>query len=288
MKQFKIQHSFTDRSEKSIEKYFNEVNKYDLIDSEKEVELTKKIKKGNQEAVEELVNANLKFVISVAKQYSQSNMPLSDLISEGNYGLIKAAHKFDETKGFKFISFAVWWIRQSILQYIGENKRLIKLPSNKNNLSSSYVKAVEYLSQILEREPNKGEICEYLEISEKDYEFIRKGNINHSSLDSSISSDENSSTLIEIVENSNSSRPEDVLIEDSLKDDINRVLNVLSVKEKEVLTKLYGIGCKEVSKDQLAKDMSYSSERIRQLNKSALTKLSKNTKVIRLLRQYVV
>jgi RNA polymerase primary sigma factor len=286
MKQFKIQQTLTDRSEKSVEKYFNEVNRQSSITSEEEVELTKKIKQGDKLALDKLVNANLKFVISVAKKYQSSGVPLSDLISEGNYGLIKAAHKFDETKGFKFISYAVWWIRQSILQSISENKRLIKVPSNKNSQTGQFLNAFSDLMQALEREPTEYEISEYMDIEVENVKMLYNATKSHSSLDSKVGDTEDSSSLIDLIEDEFSEKPETSLINESLSSDLFRTMNILSEKERNVIIKHYGIGCKPLSKEEIAKEMSYTTERIRQLLKGAERKLSKNYSAKKLLVKY--
>lgn len=287
MKQFKITQNLTDRSEKSVEKYFNDVNRQDSITPDEEVELARKISQGDEKALERLVNANLKFVISVAKKYQSSGVPLSDLINEGNIGLVKAARRFDETKGFKFISFAVWWIRQSILQSISENKRLVKVPSNKNMAGGRYVKAVSDLTQTLEREPTYEEIAEFMETDEDLVSILDDITKNHKSLDSKISSSEDSSSLIDLMEDDMFDNPEDSLIDESLKDDMERAFKILSKNERYVLKNLYGIGCKVKSKEEIAKEMEFSPERIRQLGKSAERKMSNNSSVRKLLTKYM-
>jgi RNA polymerase primary sigma factor len=287
MRQFKVTQTLTDRSEKSVEKYFNDVNKRETITAEEEVELAKRIAQGDEKAFEKLVSANLKFVISVAKKYQSSGMPLSDLINEGNIGLVKAARKFDETKGFKFISFAVWWIRQTILQSIADNKRLIKVPSNKNMAGGRYVKAVSDLTQQLEREPTHEEIAEFMETDTELIDILNDITKNHKSLDSKVSSSDESSTLIDLMEDEMFERPEDSLLDESLKDDIERAFNILSKNEKYVIKKLYGIGCNPRSKEEIAKDMDFSPERIRQLGKSAERKMANNKSIRNLLIKYM-
>jgi RNA polymerase primary sigma factor len=287
MKQFKIQNTLTDRSEKSVEKYFNEVNRQSSITSEEEVELTRKIKNGDKEALDKLINANLKFVISVAKKYQSSGVPLSDLISEGNYGLIKAAHRFDETKGFKFISFAVWWIRQSILQSISDNKRLVKIPSNKNNQTGQFLNAFSDLMQVLEREPTEFELSEYMDLDVNSINHLYSATKKHSSLDMKVGDSDDSSSLMDLMEDEFSENPETSLVNESLSDDLSRVMNMLSEKERNVIIKIYGIGCKPLSKEELAKEMSYTTERIRQLKKDAEKKLSRSHSAKKLLIKYM-
>lgn len=287
MRQFKVTQTLTDRSEKSVEKYFNDVNKKETITAEEEVELARRIAQGDEKAFEKLVSANLKFVISVAKKYQSSGMPLSDLINEGNIGLVKAARKFDETKGFKFISFAVWWIRQTILQSIADNKRLIKVPSNKNMAGGRYVKAVSDLTQQLEREPTHEEIAEFMETDTELIEILNDITKKHKSLDSKVSSSDESSTLIDLMEDEMFERPEDSLLDESLKDDIERAFNVLSKNEKYVIKNLYGIGCNPRNKEEIAKDMNFSPERIRQLGKSAERKMANNKSIRNLLIKYM-
>jgi RNA polymerase primary sigma factor len=287
MKQFKIQKSVTDRSDKSIEKYFNEVNKFTPLSSQEEVDLVVKAKNGDSQALDLLINSNLKFVISVAKKYQHNGLDFSDLINEGNIGLIKAAHRFDETKGFKFISFAVWWIRQSIIQAISEKRRMIKVPSHKNAAGGRYLQAISNLSQELERSPTDEEISEYMEISVSDVMLIEKSVSMHSSLDAKISSDEDSTSLIDLITDENGNETDYVLIDESLQKDMERALSILSEKEMYIIKSLYGIGCKELDKETIANQLNYTPERIRQLKNSAERKISQSKSAKSILLKYI-
>jgi RNA polymerase primary sigma factor len=287
MKQFKIQKSVTDRSDKSIEKYFHEVNKFSPLSAQEEVDLVVKAKSGDLKALELLINSNLRFVISVAKKYQHNGLDFNDLINEGNLGLIKAAHKFDETKGFKFISFAVWWIRQSIIQAISEKRRMIKVPSHKNAAGGKYLQAISNLSQELERSPTDEEIAEYMDLSVEDIILIENSVLTHSSLDAKVSSDEDSSSLIDLISDEDAQSTDKFLIDESLQKDMERALNILSEKEMYIIKSLYGIGCKELDKETLANQLNYTPERIRQLKISAERKISQSESAKKILLKYI-
>ena len=287
MRQLKIQQSLTNRTEKSIEQYFTDVNKYDSITPEREFELSKLIKEGDEKALQELVQANLRFVISVAKKYQNTGLPLADLINEGNLGLIKAAERFDGTRGFKFISFAVWWIRQTIIQAISEKKRMIKVPSNKNLEAGKYLRAVQHLQQTLEREPSEFEVCEYMDISCDAGRTLKQATNLHSSLDAKVSSDENSSCLVNVIEDTSQACPDSSLIDDSLKKDMYRAFEILTNNEQLVIRYFYGIDCQTHSKEQIASKLGYSNERIRQITKKAEKKLLENSSTKKLLQKYL-
>lgn len=287
MRQFKIQKSTTDRSDKSVEKYFNEVNKFSLLSSEEEFNLVVKAKRGDSKALDLLISSNLKFVISVAKKYQHNGLDFCDLINEGNIGLIKAAHKFDETKGFKFISYAVWWIRQSIILAISEKRRMIKVPSHKNAAGGLFLQAISNLSQKLERNPTNEEISEYMEISVNDVISIEKSVGTHSSLDSKISSDEDSSSLIDLISDENGKETDYILIDESLQKDMQRALSILSEKEMYIIKSLYGIGCKGLDKETIASELNYTPERIRQLKNSAERKISESKSAKSILLKYI-
>jgi RNA polymerase primary sigma factor len=287
MKQFKIQKSVTDRSDKSIEKYFNEVNRFNTLSAQEEFELVVKAKNGDSKALELLINSNLRFVISVAKKYQHNGLDLADLINEGNIGLIKAANKFDETKGFKFISFAVWWIRQSIIQAISEKRRMIKVPSHKNAAGGRYLQAISNLSQELERSPTEEEIAEYMELSVEDVILLEKSVLTHSSLDAKVSSDDDSSSLVDLISDEDGTATDEVLIDESLQKDMERALSILSEKEMYIIKSLYGIGCKELDKETIANQLNYTPERIRQLKNSAERKISQSESAKRILLKYI-
>lgn len=287
MRQIKIQQSFTNRSEKSIEQYFNDVNRIDSITPERELELSFMIKEGNQDALNELVKANLKFVISVAKKYQNTGIPLTDLINEGNIGLIKAAEKFDGTRGFKFISFAVWWIRQSIIQSISDKKRIVKIPVNKNLELGRFLKSESELQQVLQREPTENEIFEYMDINVESGNFLVQANLNSKSLDAKVNSDESSSSLIDLISDDNNQETDSSLIDESLKSDIVRALKILNTKELFIITHTYGIGCTVYSKSQIAEKLGFTDERVRQITKKAQEKLAKNTYTKKMLIKYL-
>ena len=287
MRQLKIQQSLTNRTEKSIEQYFTDVNKFDSITPEREFELSRLIQEGDQKALEELVQSNLKFVISVAKKYQNTGLPLADLINEGNLGLIKAAGRFDGTRGFKFISFAVWWIRQTIIQAISEKKRMIKVPSNKNLEAGKYFRAVQHLQQRLEREPSELEVCEYMDIDIESGKLLQQASRLHSSLDAKVGSDESSSTLINLIEDSSMGAPDSSLLDDSLKKDMYRAFKILTIKEAIVVRYTYGIDCQALSKEEIARKLGYSNERIRQIARKAEKKLLENASTKELLIKYL-
>lgn len=287
MRQLKIQQSLTNRTEKSIEQYFTDVNKFDSITPEREFELSKLIEEGDEDALKELVQANLKFVISVAKKYQNTGLPLADLINEGNLGLIKAAERFDGTRGFKFISFAVWWIRQTIIQAISEKKRMIKVPSNKNLEAGKYIRAVQHLQQVLEREPTEFEVCEYMDIDTESGKLLQQAGAFHSSLDAKVGSDESSSTLVNLIEDDSLGNPDSSLLDDSLRQDMYRAFEILTNNETLVIRYTYGIGCEAHSKEEIARKLGYSNERIRQIARKAEKKLLENTSTKELLIKYL-
>jgi RNA polymerase primary sigma factor len=287
MRQIKIEQSLTSLSEKSIEQYFVDVNKCKSISPERELELSNLIKQGDNNALKELIEANLRFVISVAKKYQNTGVPLADLINEGNLGLIKAAKKFDGTRGFKFISFAVWWIRQSIIQFIADKKRMIKIPSNKNLEIGKFLNAESILQQNLQREPTEEEICEYMEIDIKNGQILMAANNNYKSLDSKLKGDEDSSTFMDVIQDEEIESPDSYLIDESLQKDIQRAFKILSNKELFIITHTYGIGCKAESKDAIAKMMGYSTESIRQITCKAQKKLARNSYTKKILMKYL-
>lgn len=287
MKQFKIEKQITLREEKSLEKYFNDVNRESTITPEEEIELAKRIKKGDLKAEQKLATANLRFVISVAKKYQNQGLELSDLINEGNIGLIKAAKKFDEKRGFKFISFAVWWIRQSILQSISEKKRMIRIPSNKNLDMGKYHRAISELTQSLERFPMDEEIAEYMDITVREAAELDALDSKTTSLDKKVGDSEDSSALYELISDENLEKPGDSLIHKSLKDDISRALSTLTDKEVYIVKSLYGIGCKQKTKEIIALEYDYTPERVRQIGKEATRKVSKDKRALKLLMKYM-
>ena len=277
MRQLKITRQITQRSEQSTVVYFQEISKYSLISAEEEVELTIRIKGGDTVALEKLVVANLRFVISVAKQYQNQGLSFPDLISQGNLGLVRAAHKFDETRGFKFISYAVWWIRQSIIQAISEQTRTIRLPLNRLSSINKITKAIPYLEQKFEREPSNEEIADYLELSYDEVNIANKVKSYTMSFDKPLgNSGESDFSLYDVVKNDNFPPPDNGLLEESLKINVQRAVDKLSEREADILTMSYGLNSTAVyTLYDIANKYGTSTERIRQLKKHALVKMRK-------------
>jgi len=277
MRQLRITRQITQRTEESINRYFQEVDKYPLISAEEEVELTVRIRNGDDDALEKLVVANLRFVISVAKQFINQGLSFPDLINEGNLGLMKAAKRFDETRGFKFISYAVWWIRQSIIQAISEQTRIVRLPLNRLSSINKIRKIIPYLEQELEREPTDLEIAEYLDMASDDVKLANRLKERQVSFDKSVSQDGSSeATLYDFVQTDDMPSPDDNIMKESLSTNINRALNKLSSKEAEILFLSYGLGDTPVySLQDIAVKYQMSSERIRQIRNRGLFKLRK-------------
>ena len=279
MKQLTISKQITNRESISFDKYLAEIAKLPMITAEQEVELAKKIREGDDEALKKLVSANLRFVVSVAKQYQNMGLKLDDLINEGNYGLVRAAQKFDEKRGFKFISYAVWWIRQSILSAIVEQSRLVRLPLNKIADIKKITNAGVKLEQVHNREPTTDEIAEYLQMKASDIEDIMNFAKWHISLDTPFSSDEEGS-LIDVIEDVTALNPSEKLIGQSLSIEITRLLASLNDREKEVIKLFYGLsGQRAHSLEEIAEKLALSRERIRQLRDQSLKKLNQSTKV---------
>lgn len=274
MRQLKISKSITNRESESLEKYLQEIGRVELIRPEEEVKLAKLIKQGDQQALDRLTKANLRFVVSVAKQYQNQGLTLSDLINEGNLGLIKAAQKFDETRGFKFISYAVWWIRQSILQSLAEQSRIVRLPLNKVGLTSRISKAYSQLEQEFEREPSAEEIAELLDVSIEEVAATIGVGGRHISMDQQISEGEDG-TLIDLMENKNAEKADSQLVlTDSLNTEIERTLNILTHRQKEVLVYFFGLGIDHpLSLEDIGERYNLTRERVRQIKDKALDKL---------------
>ncbi len=286
MKQLKITQSITNRQGTSFDKYCTEVSKEDMVSAEEETELAKRIHDGDLLALDKLVRANLRFVISVAKQYQNQGQTLSDLINEGNLGLIKAAQRFDETRGFKFISYAVWWIRQSIIQSISENTRIVRLPLNKINEIGRIKKAFAKLEQEHQREPNIDEMAALLEQPENKISELLSISPFQVSIDAPFIKDDNS-CLADLLENPNTPKTDKVLMSESLSHDINRMLNTLSDRERVVVQLFYGIGMKYgLSLDQIGIKQGLTRERIRQIKEKALRKLKQGS-MSKLLQTYL-
>jgi len=274
MRQLKISKSITNRESQSLEKYLQEIGKVDLISPEQEVELATNIKNGCQRSMERLVKANLRFVVSVAKQYQNQGLSLPDLINEGNMGLIKAALRFDETRGFKFISYAVWWIRQSILQALAEQSRIVRLPLNKVGLSNRISKAYQQLEQEFEREPTPEELSTLLDIDVEEIAATLGINSRHVSMDSPIADGEDG-TLVDLLENPNAERTDEKLVHnESLRVEIERTLKTLTERQKEVLCCFFGIGVDHpLSLEDIGERFHLTRERVRQIKDKAITKL---------------
>ncbi len=277
MRQLKINKQITNRESASLEKYLQEIGHEELLSPEEEVELAQRIHKGDRDALERLTKANLRFVVSVAKQYQNQGLSLADLINEGNVGLIKAAEKFDETRGFKFISYAVWWIRQSIMQAIAEQSRLVKLPLNQVNSVNKINKMLSKFEQENERRPSIDEIAENIDLDEeKIAEAIRNAS-RHVSMDAPFSNgDENS--LLDVMPNADAPLADNLVEMESLRDEIAAALKTLNERERKVLEAFYGIGQPEMTLDEIGRNMGLTRERVRQIRQKAIRQLRKNTK----------
>lgn len=274
MRQLKITKSITNRESQSLEKYLQEIGKVELITPEEEVQLAEKIRQGDQCALDRLTKANLRFVVSVAKQYQNQGLTLPDLINEGNLGLIKAAQRFDETRGFKFISYAVWWIRQSILQALAEQSRIVRLPLNKVGLTNRISKAFQMLEQEFEREPTSEELADYLEITAEEVASTLLMGVRHVSVDSPLADGEDN-TLIDVLINSNASKTDEKLEHfESLKTEIDRSLKTLTERQKNVICYFYGIGVDHpLSLEDIGDRYHLTRERVRQIKDKAINKL---------------
>ncbi|MBS1656673.1 MAG: sigma-70 family RNA polymerase sigma factor [Chitinophagales bacterium] len=287
MRQLKITKSITNRESQSLEKYLQEIGKVDLLTPEEEVELAKKIKQGDQFALEKLTKANLRFVVSVAKQYQNQGLSLSDLINEGNLGLIKAAQRFDETRGFKFISYAVWWIRQSILQALAEQSRIVRLPLNKVGSLNKINKAFSALEQEFEREPSPDELATVLEINTDEVVTTLGIAARHVSVDAPFVEGEDNS-LLDVIENPNTT-PTDSGLEykESLRKEIERSLGTLTERQKDVIKLYFGIGVEHpMSLEDIGEMFALTRERVRQIKDKAINKL-RSTSRSRLLKTYL-
>lgn len=275
MRQLKITKQVTNRETASLDKYLLEISRVDLITAEEEVELSRRIKMGDQKALERLTKANLRFVVSVAKQYQNQGLTLPDLINEGNVGLIKAAQRFDETRGFKFISYAVWWIRQSILQALAEQARIVRLPLNKIGSISKINRMFSELEQKLERPPSADELAVELEVSVDEVKQALASSGRHTSMDAPlIEGDESSSSMYDILQNDSLPSPEKGLLTDSLKKEINRSLTTLTPREATVIKLFYGLdNHTQMSLDEIGKRFDLTRERVRQIKEKAVRRL---------------
>ena len=287
MRQLKITKSITNRESQSLEKYLQEIGKVELISSEEEVRLAALIRQGDQKSLDRLTKANLRFVVSVAKQYQNQGLSLPDLINEGNLGLIKAAQRFDETRGFKFISYAVWWIRQSILQALAEQSRIVRLPLNKVGLTNRIQKAFSQLEQQFEREPSAEELAELLDMDLDEVSASLSISSRHVSMDTPISEGEDG-TLLDVLENPNAEKTDGELDHtQSLKTEIDRSLKTLTERQKEVICYFFGIGVDHpMSLEDIGERFNLTRERVRQIKDKAITKL-RTTNRVNLLRTYL-
>ena len=278
MRQLKITKSITNRESASLDKYLQEIGKEELITVEEEVELAQRIKKGDQVALEKLTRANLRFVVSVAKQYQTQGLSLPDLINEGNLGLIKAAEKFDETRGFKFISYAVWWIRQSILQALAEQSRIVRLPLNQVGSLNKINKAFSKFEQENERRPSPEELAEQLDIPVDKIADTMKVSGRHISVDAPFVEGEDNS-LLDVMINDDSPNADRALINESLSKEIERVLaHTLADRERDIVKKFFGIGVPEMTLEEIGDEFGLTRERVRQIKEKAIRKLRPNSK----------
>lgn len=287
MRQLKITKSITNRESQSLEKYLQEIGKVDLISPEEEVKLAELIRQGDQRALDRLTKANLRFVVSVAKQYQNQGLSLPDLINEGNLGLIKAAQRFDETRGFKFISYAVWWIRQSILQALAEQSRIVRLPLNKVGLTNRINKAFSQLEQEYEREPSAEELAEVLELEIDEVSSSLNISSRHVSMDSPLSDGEEN-TLMDVLENPNAVATDGELDHnESLKTEITRSLKTLTERQQDVIKYFFGIGVDHpLSLEDIGERFNLTRERVRQIKDKAISKLKTNSRC-KLLKGYL-
>lgn len=286
MRQLKISKSITNRESASLDKYLQEIGHEELLTTDEEVELAQRIRKGDKRALERLTKANLRFVVSVAKQYQNQGLSLPDLINEGNVGLIKAAEKFDETRGFKFISYAVWWIRQSILQAIAEQSRLVRFPLNQVGSVNKIARELNRFEQEHERKPSVDEIAERVDLPEDKIADAMKANSRHVSMDAPIADGEDSS-MIDFLAGGDSSNTDRELAIESLKAEVSRILKLLSDKEQKVVRAFFGIdGSPEMTLDEIGEKYNLTRERVRQIKEKALRRLRFNTKN-KLLKSYL-
>ena len=277
MRQLKISKSITNRESASLEKYLQEIGHQDLLTADEEVELAQQIKKGDRKALERLTKANLRFVVSVAKQYQNKGLSLPDLINEGNLGLIKAAERYDGTRGFKFISYAVWWIRQSILQAIAEQSRIVRLPLNQVGSVNRIARELNKFEQENERKPSVEEMADRIDLPEEKIAEAMKINTHHVSMDAPFADGEDNS-LLDFLPNTDSPSTDNVLDQESLRTEIGRVLDVLNDREQKVIKAFFGIGMQEMTLEEIGDKYNLTRERVRQIKEKAIRRLRYNTK----------
>lgn len=285
MRQLKINKSITNRSSAALDKYLVEIGREELISTDEEVELAQRIHHGDRKALDKLTRANLRFVVSVAKQYQNQGLALNDLIDEGNLGLIKAAKKFDETRGFKFISYAVWWIRQSILQAISEQSRIVRMPLNQVGFQSKLAKAIVNFEQENERRPSVQELADILETDEAKVQEALGTNGKKVSVDTPFQ-DDDSNSLIDIMTDESAPTTDNNMEKESLSADLNAALGTLSEREQTVLKMLFGIGCNEMTAEEVANSLNLTRERVRQIKERALRRL-RDDENINILTKYL-
>jgi len=285
MRQLKITKSITNRESASLDKYLQEIGREELVSPEEEVELAQRIRKGDQEALEKLTRANLRFVVSVAKQYQNQGLSLPDLINEGNLGLIKAAEKFDETRGFKFISYAVWWIRQSILQALAEQSRIVRLPLNQVGSLNKINKALSTFEQKNERLPSSEELAEMIDIPKDKISDTMRVSGRHVSVDAPFVEGEDNS-LLDVLPNDDSPSADRGLVNESLNTEIERALSTLSTREREIVKSVFGIGCQEMTLEEIGERFGLTRERVRQIKEKAIRRL-KSPSRSKLLKGYL-
>lgn len=277
MRQLKITKSITNRESASLDKYLQEIGREGLITIEEEVELAQRIRKGDRVALEKLTRANLRFVVSVAKQYQNQGLTLPDLINEGNIGLIKAAEKFDETRGFKFISYAVWWIRQSILQALAEQSRIVRLPLNQVGSLNKINKAFARFEQENERRPSADELAKELDLSADKVADTMRISGRHVSVDAPFTEGEDNS-LLDVLVNSDSPRADKILLNESLSREIERSLSTLSEREADIVRSFFGVGCQEMTLEEIGDKFGLTRERVRQIKEKAIRRLRHNSR----------
>jgi RNA polymerase primary sigma factor len=287
MRQLKITKQITNRETASLDMYLQDIGRVELITAQDEVVLAQKIRAGDQLALEKLVKANLRFVVSVSKQYQNQGLSLPDLINEGNFGLIKAAQRFDETRGFKFISYAVWWIRQSILQALAEQSRIVRLPLNKIGAINKINKTMSKLEQDLEREPSYDEISEALDMLPDDITDTMRNNSRHLSMDAPLSSNEDGGNMYDLLRNEASNNPDRELMSESLQMEVFRALSTLTEREADVIKLFFGLEGKHAhSLEEIGEKFSLTRERVRQIKEKAVRRLKQGSRS-RLLRVYL-
>ena len=285
MRQLKITKSITNRESAALEKYLQEISKETMISAEEEVELAQRIKKGDTKALERLTKANLRFVVSVAKQYQNQGLSLPDLINEGNLGLLKAAERFDETRGFKFISYAVWWIRQSILQAISEQSRIVRLPLNQVGSVNKINREINRFEQLNERRPSVDEIAEKVDLPQEKIDEAMAINGHQISVDAPFVEGEDNS-LLDVMANSDAPLADNQLVEESLKSEIQNALSALNERERNVVEASYGINQPELTLEEIGSKFGLTRERVRQIKEKAIRKL-RNSKTNKFLKTYL-